>query len=132
MWMVRGRGASRILKTLPLLSISREIYNFVSQVPLCSMCRDAIFVQWFSEHLSCQAVARIFVNEKMMAWMDDPDLGDAVWWQHGAHRDSVCYAVFSCISACYTFLKGSVSIDARRCVKACVGTFFATEYVGTM
>ena len=43
--MVRGRGASRILKTLPLLSIFCEIYNFVSQVPLCTMCRDAIFVQ---------------------------------------------------------------------------------------
>ena len=28
------------------------------------MCRDVIFVQWFSEHLSCQAVVRIFANGK--------------------------------------------------------------------
>ena len=69
----------------------------------------------------------------MMAWMDDPDLG-AVQWQHGARwaENDVCYAAFRCISAFYTFLKGSVSIDARRCVRACVGTFYATEYVGTM
>jgi hypothetical protein len=72
-------------------------------------------------------------TKKMMAWMDDPDLG-AVQWQHGARwaENDVCYAAFRCISAFYTFLKGSVSIDARRCVRACVGTFYATEYVGTM